>query len=394
MPTDGHHDIAVIGGGIAGVSAAYWLTRHPAAPSVVVLEAEDTLAHHTTGRSAAQLVPNLGARALRPLTMASVPFFDDPPNGFAEHPLVTPRAVITVAPSGEEAAFDAQLAAARAVDPAATELDPDEAVALFPALRRDHLGRTMLEPSGDDIDVAALHQAFVTGARRARRHRASGLAPRCRRADRATGAARWQLRAEDGRELTTGTVLDAAGAWGDLVAEICGVPGVGLQPRRRTAFMTPSPDPTSADWPMVVDVAHRWYLKPDGTQFLCSPADQTPSRPCDARPDELDVALAIERINGATTLGIRSVASAWAGLRTFAPDESMVLGPDPDTPGFVWCVGQGGTGIQTAPAAGRLVADLMLDGTPSTFFDTVDLDLPALTPGRPGLGADRPGSAP
>ena len=106
------------------------------------------------------------------------------------------------------------------------------------------------------------------------------------------------------------------------------------------------------------------------------------------------VALAIERINGATTLGIRSVASAWAGLRTFAPDESMVLGPDPDTPGFVWCVGQGGTGIQTAPAAGRLVADLMLDGTPSTFFDTVDLDLPALTPGRPGLGADRPGSAP
>lgn len=164
---DGHvADIAIIGGGIAGVSAAYWLAHHPSAPSVTVLEAEDTLAHHTTGRSAAQLIPNLGAIPLRPLTLASVPFFHAPPEGFAEFPLVTPRAVVTVAPPGDEAAFEAQLAAAQAVDPGTREIDVDEACALFPGLRPEACGRAMLEPSGDDIDVAALHQAFTVGARR------------------------------------------------------------------------------------------------------------------------------------------------------------------------------------------------------------------------------------
>ena len=184
------------------------------------------------------------------------------------------------------------------------------------------------------------------------------------------------------------TVVNAAGAWGDVVAAMFGIPPVGLTPRRRTAFMTPSPYDGSADWPMVVDVAHRWYTKPDGTQFLCSPADQTPSPPCDAKAEEIDVAMAIDLINQSTTLGIRTVSSAWAGLRTFAPDESMVIGPDPRVPGFVWCVGQGGTGIQTAPAAGRLLADLTLDGAPSSFFDPrpetnmAKLDLAALTADR------------
>ncbi|MFZ2344434.1 MAG: FAD-binding oxidoreductase [Candidatus Microthrix parvicella] len=381
-------DIAIIGGGIAGVSAAYWLALHPSAPSVTVLEAEATLAHHTTGRSAAQLIPNLGAEPLRPLTVASVPFFRQPPDGFAEHPLVSSRAVITVAPPGEEASLDEQLRAARRVDPGATEVEYSEAVGLFPALRREAFGRGMLEPSGDDIDVAALHQAFTVGARRAGAtvERAWRLAA----AELSSGSGssgsgdhpRWNLIAEDGRTLSAATVVNTAGAWGDVVAGICGLPGVDLEPRRRTAFMTPSGVAGSAEWPMVVDVAHRWYVKPDGPQLLCSPADQTPSAPCDAKPEELDVALAIERINEATTLGIRTVASAWAGLRTFAPDESMVIGPDPGMPGFVWCVGQGGTGIQTAPATGRLLADLTLDGAPSAFFDGVTLDLAALTPHR------------
>ena len=385
-------DIAIIGGGIAGVSAAYWLAHHPSGPSVTVLEAEDTLAHHTTGRSAAQLIPNLGATPLRPLTMASVPFFHDPPEGFAEFPLVTPRAVVTIAPPGDEAALDAQLDAARAVDPGTREIDIDEACRLFPGLRPEACGRAMLEPSGDDIDVAALHQAFTAGARRAgatiERSWRLEAAERRPGSGGDVGAERWLLRADDGRSLTAGLVVNAAGAWGDVVAAICGVAQVGLDPRRRTAFMTPSPFDGSSEWPMVVDVAHRWYAKPDGTQFLCSPADQTSSSPCDAKPEEIDVALAIDLINQATTLGIRTVSSAWAGLRTFAPDESMVIGPDPDVPSFVWCVGQGGTGIQTAPAAGRLLTDLTLDGAPSSFFaprpetNLAVLDLAALTPER------------
>lgn len=381
-------DIAVIGGGIAGVSAAYWLANHPSGPSVVVLEAEATLAHHTTGRSAAQFIPNLGAEPLRPLTMASEPFFQNPPEGFADHPLVSPRAVITVAPPGEEAALDDQLRAALRVDPEAVEVSFEQAAALCPALSREAFGRGMLEPLGDDIDVAALHQAFMVGAHRAGTsvERSWRLASAERVVVGPTEAECWRLTSDDGRSLRATTLVNAAGAWGDVVADICAVAPVGLEPRRRTAFMTPSGTAGSAHWPMVVDVAHRWYIKPDGPQFLCSPADQTPSEPCDAKAEEIDVAMAIDRINEATTLGIRTVSSTWAGLRTFAPDESMVIGPDLEVPSFVWCVGQGGTGIQTAPAAGRLLADLTLDGEPSEFFDAVRLDLDGLLPGRSALG--------
>jgi D-arginine dehydrogenase len=182
-------------------------------------------------------------------------------------------------------------------------------------------------------------------------------------------------------------VVNASGAWGDLVAEAAGIEPVGLQPRRRTAFMVPlSALPDTArtdthDWPMLVNVDHDWYVKPDGAQFLCSPADQTPSAPVDARAEELDVALAIERINAETRLRITSVASVWAGLRTFAPDESMVIGPDPANRSFVWCVGQGGTGIQTAPAAGRLTAALAL-GDDDDIMSTPGLDLAALSAQR------------
>jgi D-arginine dehydrogenase len=150
-------------------------------------------------------------------------------------------------------------------------------------------------------------------------------------------------------------IVDAAGAWGDIVAERAGVAPVGLVPKRRTAFMVAAPR-GSATWPMVIDADERFYFKPDGEQMLCSPADTTPSDPVDARPEEVDVASAIERINAATTLGIRHVRSEWAGLRTFAPDDAMVIGMDPDVAGFCWLVGQGGTGIQTASAAARLAA--------------------------------------
>jgi len=153
--------------------------------------------------------------------------------------------------------------------------------------------------------------------------------------------------------------------------------------------MTPSRHVDSAGWPLVADVDHNWYVKPDGSQFLCSPADEEPSEPCDAKPEEIDIAMAIDRINSATTLDIRHVASSWAGLRTFSPDRSMVIGPDPDDPTFVWCVGQGGTGIQTAPAAGQLVSDLIGLGSPGPKLADYELDLDNLLPGRfrIGLGA-------
>jgi D-arginine dehydrogenase len=262
------------------------------------------------------------------------------------------------------------------------EVGADEAVRLFPLLRRERIERGILEPDGADIDVGALHQAFIRGFRRA-----GGRIAVATRVDAARpDGDGWRLDTTDG-DVLADLVVNAAGAWGDVVARGAGVEPIGLQPLRRTAFMVNGPGVDTTGWAFTADVEHAWYMRDDGEQMLCSLANETPSEPCDAKPEELEVALAIERINEATTLGIRSVNSAWAGLRTFARDRSIVIGPDPDHQTFIWCVGQGGTGIQTSPGAGRLVADLAFGGGPSSYFADVDLDLPGLLPDRlPGRG--------
>ena len=372
--------IAVIGGGMAGVSAAYALVRHRSRPRVLLLEAEGQLAHHTTGRSAAQLIENYGAGPVRVLTTASLPFFDQPPAAYCDGTLLTPQPILTVGRPDQDDVIEAQLEAGRRTNPDIDEISVAEAVRLFPALRAERLSRAILEPGSPDIDVSLLHQTFVRGFRDR-----GGEIETLARVDAAhrtsPGHGPWVL------DTTRGTreadlVVDAAGAWGDVVAGRAGVAPVGLVPKRRTAFMVTSRWEGSASWPMAADAELDWYLKPDGPEFLCSPADETPSEPTDAKPEEIDIALAIERINEATTLDIRSVRSSWAGLRTFAPDGSMVIGPDPEEPSFVWCVGQGGTGIQTSPAAGQLVADLCLDGAPGSTFEGLAVDLGGLRPDR------------
>ncbi len=382
MVDDSTIRMAVIGGGIAGASAAYALSGHASRPRVTLLEAEGQLAHHTTGRSAAQLIENYGARPIRPLTTASLPFLRRPPEAHWDRPLLTDQAVLTVGRPDQDDVMERLLASGRAMNPDITEISPREAGRLFPPLRTDLVSRAMIEPGSSDIDVSGLHQCFVRGFR-ARGGEVAVLA----RVDAASrrGAGRtgpcWLLDTTDG-PYEADVVVNAAGAWGDLVATRAGIEPVGLMPLRRTAFMVASRWPESKDWPMAADAELNWYLKPDGTQFLCSPADETPSEPMDAKPEEIDIAVAIERINEITTLDIRSIRSSWAGLRTFVADRSMVIGPDPDEPSFVWCVGQGGTGIQTAPAAGQLVADLTLDGSPGPLFDGIELDLSGLGPER------------
>jgi D-arginine dehydrogenase len=369
--------VVVIGGGIAGVSAAYALSRHPARPVVTVIEAERQLAYHTTGRSAAQLIENYGTGPTRALTKASLDYFHHPPEGLVDHPLLEPRGLLSVAGSGQSAAFEQALSEGIAVNPTIAEVSPAGAAALFPALRVERIERAMYEPGSTDIDVAALHQSFVRGVTAA-----GGTITTSWRARKIRPGGSGWLISTSGGQLGADVVVDAAGAWGDEVASLAGLAGIGLKPLRRTAFMVASNHENSNQWPLVADIEHRWYVKPDGRQHLCSPADETPSAPCDAKPAEIDVARAIDLINEATTLGIRSVRSSWAGLRTFSPDRTMVIGPDPEHAGFVWCVGQGGTGIQTAPAAGQLLADLTLDGRPGPTFDAVDLDLDQLLPHR------------
>ena len=329
-------DVVVIGGGIAGVSAAAELSDQL---SVVLLEREQTLAYHTTGRSAALFFGSYGHPDTLPLTRESLEWFDDPPH--VDHPVLTPRGAITVVFSGALPELEGGI-----------PITPQEAVEQVPALRGDLLVGAVWEPDAADMDVAAIHQAYV---RRLRSN--GGTIATSSEVTALRAASPWQIVTPEGT-WEADHVVNAAGAWGDQIAELAGLRPVGLTPKRRTAFMVTAP-PQSERWPLVTDADHSFYFKPDGTQLLCSPADETPSAPVDARPEDVDVAMAIERINDATTLQIRSIRSSWAGLRTFAPDGSMVIGPDPDDPTFHWLVGQGGTGIQTAPAAAKLLADLL-----------------------------------
>jgi D-arginine dehydrogenase len=358
-------DVAVVGGGIAGVSVAAELAG---THTVALLEQEDQLARHATGRSAAAFLESYGPPPVRALTRASRPLLD----ALAAEggPLLVPRPLLWVAGPDQAAA----VAALSAQQPELEVLDAAEARGLCAALDRGWLSAAAVERAAQDIDVAGLHQAFV---RRARRR---GVA--VERESRVVGARhdgrRWHLARAGGRgAVVAEVVVDAAGAWADGVAGLLGARPCGLRPLRRTiAIARPGPgpgrgplrgpDPTGlpADAPLVADVDDAFYFRPEGPHVLVSPADETPSEPCDARPDEVDVALALERVNAATTLGLRSVVTAWAGLRTFAPDGVPVAGWDPDVPGLVWLAGQGGYGIQTSAALAVFAAALVRGEAP------------------------------
>ena len=344
-------DFVVIGGGFAGISAAAHLAPHG---SVVLVEMESSLAYHTSGRSAAMLVENYGSPGARPLVRGARPFLENPPARSVDAPLLSKRAVMWVADEGglDDLELKAEMGRTNGADNEL--LSPDEVLSRMPAMRADWVAGGLFEPSGADIDVAALHQAFV---RIARSHGAE-VATSSRVSAIARRGSMWVITAGD-RTLETPALINAAGAWGDVVAEMAGVRPIGLQPLRRTAFMVPGGG-ESAYWPMIVETHESWYLRPDGVQFLCSLAEEVPSEPTDPRPRMEDVALAIERINHATTLDIRTVNSQWTGLRTFAPDRDLVIGEDPTAVGFHWLVGLGGIGVQTSPAYGSLLASLVV----------------------------------
>jgi D-arginine dehydrogenase len=335
----------VIGGGIAGVSAAHELAAHV---NVVLLEQEDQLAHHTTGRSAAAYLETYGSPTVRRLTLASRSFLAS---------MLSPRPLLWIGGADRAAALEAAAEAGRALVPSVRLIDFAEAESMCPALRPTQAEVAMLEPEAMDIDVAALHQTFVQGMR--------ARGGEIRRSSPVVGLSRtgstWVVTTPS-EAYETKFVVNAAGAWCDEIAALAGVRPIGLRPMRRTAFTCPAPhDVDVRSWPLVADIDDRFYFKPEGPQLLCSLADETPSPPCDAVAEELDVALAIERINEATTLDLRRVRRAWAGLRSFVADRTPVVGIDPDAPGFCWLAGQGGYGIQTAPAMARATAGLVVD---------------------------------
>lgn len=356
-------DVVVVGGGIAGVSAAAELAS--AGASVVLLEAEDQLGHHTTGRSAALFTEAYGNEVVRSLTVASRASFESPPDAF-DQPLLTRRGVLWVAPPGRDDLARSKAETSRQLVPSIAYVDGDDARARCPVLRPEAVGSGVWEPEADDIDVNALLTGY---RRRATRSGATILTGRRVLAARRNGE-RWRVDTT-AAPLDAAVLVDAAGPWADEVARSCGVEPVGVVPMRRTAFLFDIPGhPTDPAWPMVVDLADTYYFKPESGRLLGSPADETPSEPCDARPEELDVALALDRIGAAVGVEIRHASHPWAGLRTFAPDRTPVVGVDPDVPGFVWLAGQGGYGIQTAPAMARAVTAAVL-GRDDPFLDTL-----------------------
>ena len=371
--------VVVIGGGIAGVSAAYHVASTGA--QVVLIEQEAALAFHSTGRSAALYFENYGAQPNRALTRASRGFFDDPPAGLIDHELLGKRGALWVGRPDQvetlEAIFEEGTGPGGVSAGGSSRwLDPGEAVKLVPVLRPELVAGAVLEPEALDLDVAALHQGFVRGLRAA----GATILTSCR----ATGLNRrgnqWLVATSD-HELTADVIVNAAGAWCDQIGALAGAAPIGLRPLRRTAFTVPGND-AWAGWPLVSNADNEFYFRPDGSQLLCSLAEENPTDPGDARPDQLDIARAIDRINAHTTIGIRAVRSAWTGLRSFVADRAMVIGFDPLLPGFFWLAGQGGTGIQTAPAAGELTASLITRGESPARIVELGLNVDDLSPAR------------
>jgi D-arginine dehydrogenase len=354
-------DVLVVGGGMAGVSIAYELAAHA---RVQLVEAEPTLATHTTGRSAAIYAPTYGGPVVRALTAASGRRYRDLETELDTPPLLSPRAVIWLGADEEGAAHLDKLPAGR--------ITPAEAIARCPVLRT--VTAASLDDTASDIDVMALHDGY----RRGLRARGGTIATASPVRAIARDGAGWRVEAGTGT-VTADVVVDAAGAWADEVAARAGVPTIGLRPMRRTAAIASGAVEVDPAWPLVCDAADRYYFRPEGTRLLISPSEETPSEPCDAKPDELDVALAVERVNAHTTLGLRRVHTAWAGLRSFVADRGPVAGAWPDHPGFAFFAGQGGFGIQMAPALAALGAALVLDRPVPA-----DVDVPArdVLPGR------------
>jgi D-arginine dehydrogenase len=369
-------DIVIVGGGIAGASAAYELATFA---SVTMLEREPQLGYHSTGRSAASFTENYGTTIIRRLAIASRGFLESPPKGFAEHPLLSPRGMLTIARTDQLERLEESLKQARALVPSIHRIELAEAFARVPILRRDYVAGAFLEPDSRDIDVNGLHLGFIKGAR----HRGVAIVTQAEVTGVEQRAGRWTLTTSRG-DFEADMLVNAAGAWSDVLAEMAGIKPLGLIPKRRTAFHVPLPPGLDArTWPMVDDVAEEFYFKPDAGQLFVSPADATPSAPVDAYPDDFDVAQGVERLERATTLEVQRVSRSWAGLRSFVVDGGPVVGFESSAARpFFWLAAQGGYGIKTSPALSRACASLIREDRLPEDLVALGIDAPQLSPAR------------
>lgn len=365
-------DVLIVGAGIAGASLAAALAPWR---RVVLVEAEEAPGYHATGRSAAFWHETYGGAAVQPLSAASFATLNNPAPDFAERGFLSPRTALTIGRRSEAAAVDAFAAefAAKGVD--VVRMAGDDIAARIPGVRAEW-SEAVYEAACSDIDVGRLHAACLRAAKRG----GAILATRAPLQSARRTEAGWEVKLGDG-DIRAALIVNAAGAWADEVAAVCGIAPVGIQPYRRTVVQLRLGVPVPPALPLVVHVGGDFYFKGESEgRIWLSPHDETPTGPHDAAPEEIDVALAIERLQSVVDWPVAAVERKWAGLRSFVPDRAPVFGADRHEPAFVWCAGQGGFGIQTAPAiAGLLAAQL---GAPAPVGEIGRIDASLYGPGR------------
>jgi len=343
-------DVIVVGGGIAGASVAWFLAPHA---RVAVLERESFAGFHTTGRSAAHFSESYGSPQVRALSRATRPFLERPPAGFATHPILQPRGALVIGGVQQADRVRAEYEAVRQHTPSLSLMAGSAVRDRVPVLRPEAAQVAFFEPDSADIDVNELHQGFLRGAK------ANGVTLH-------VDTDVHSIRREGGHWVVNEAwrapvVVNAAGAWADVLAGLAGVKPIGLEPRRRSAFTFAAPEGAAVDaWPFVVDIDEAFYFKPDAGLLLGSAANADPTHPHDVQPEEYDIALGIHRIEEATTMTIHRPARTWAGLRSFVADGDLVGGFAPDAEGFFWLAAQGGYGIQTSAAMAEACASMIL----------------------------------
>ena len=377
MPAITDYDVAVIGAWIAGTSVAAELSRHR---RVALIEQEATPGYHATSRSAAIYAPIYGPASIRALTRASRGFFLSPPAGFCTHPLLRPIGAVFVARPDQVDRLEqmrAELADADSISP----VDAAALQRMAPILRAGYAVAGLHDAGSSEIDVAALHQGYLrlfkaNGGTLITRAGVNGL--------RRVGDA-WHLITSQG-EVKARRIVNAAGAWADQVGALAGAEPIGLVPKRRTALLIDVPPGLeSSGLPMVIDTDEAFYLKPDAGRLLISPANEDPESPCDVQPDEMDVALCIDRIERAFDLQVRRIHAKWAGLRSFVADKNPVVGFSRRVPDFYWLAGQGGYGIQTAPGLSRFAAAEIMEAPIPSDILAEGLNPSSIRPDRAGL---------
>lgn len=370
-------DYIIVGAGIAGASLAY---RLPENKTAIIIEQESQPGYHSTGRSAAIFIETYGTPTIRALTVASNDFFTNPPAGFVEEKILTPRGVLYVATEEQKDLLEQSYAEFKAQDLDVSELTVEQAYEMAPCLNKEMIVGGVYDNAAQDIDVHGLHQGFLKGAQ------AKGIKilndAKLNSANFNDGV--WEITFEKNHEPIKGhKIINAAGAWADIVAESCGIKPVGLQPKRRSAFLfKPPADVDHIKWPAVIGIAENFYFKPDAGMLLGSPANADPVDAHDVVAEELDIATGMYYIEEVTNLKITRPSHTWAGLRSFVSDEEFVIGYDDSNANFFWLAGQGGYGIQTAAGASQLALDLLLEQEISPELKKLNIDPAAVSPNR------------